>query len=144
MTKLHRKEETCKIEFKEYGLEITGPCAQGFFSLFEKIFEESKKIGKEISAYACVNPKTGAVEKIMIGKIGTPKSTSLPYKRVCSSNHRQVSIHTHPISGESKFSKADAITITSRMNKGFDDGSCVVGEDATQCFIKVLVPKRKG
>ncbi|MDT7892550.1 MAG: hypothetical protein RQ952_07475 [Thermoproteota archaeon] len=68
MTKLHRKEGTCKIEFKEYGLEITGPCAQGLLSSFEKIFEESKKIGKEISAYACVSPKTGAVEKIMIGK----------------------------------------------------------------------------
>jgi hypothetical protein len=79
----------------------------------------------------------------LLGKIGTPTSTSLPYGRVCSRDHRQVSIHTHPTSGVSKFSDIDAITITSRMNEDVDDASCVVGEDMTQCFVKALMPKRE-
>lgn len=138
-----KKKEPCRIEFKKHGLEIAGPCAQGFSESFRTIFEESKKIGKEISAYMCVNPKTGAIEKVVLGEVGTPTSTFLPYGRICPRDQRQVSVHTHPMSGIPKFSETDAVTITSRMNEDIDDASCVIGEDATQCFVKALVPRKR-
>jgi len=133
----------CRVEFTERGLEISGSCAQGFSELFEAIFEASKAVKREISTYACVDPETGTIKKVVLGKVGTPSSTSLPYDRVCLDNERQVSLHTHPVSGEAKFSGRDAITITYRMNEGIDDGSCVVGEEATQCFLRTLIPKKK-
>ena len=136
-------ENKCKVEFKEEGLEITGLCAKGFLNAFENLYDASKKAKAEISAYACVNPNDGMVKKIIIGKIGTSTSTSLPYGRVCPINHRQVSLHTHPTSGISKFSETDALTITDRMNNGVDDASCVVGEDETQCLVRALIRKNK-
>nr|MDO8080824.1 hypothetical protein [Candidatus Freyarchaeota archaeon] len=135
-------KDKCNIEFTDKGLEIKGPCAQDFFKLFEAISEASKEAGKEISAYACVNPKTGKIEKLVLGKVGTPTSTSFPHGRVCLKKERQISLHTHPVSGEAKFSNTDAITITSRMNDGMDDGSCVIGVDAIQCLLRALIPKR--
>ena len=137
-----KKEESCRIEFKKHGLEIAGPCAQGFSESSEAMFKASKAIKREISAYMCVNPKTGAVEKVVLGKVGTSNSTSLPFGRICPTGQRQVSLHTHPTSGIPKFSETDAITITSRMNENVDDGSCVIGEDATQCFVKALIPRK--
>jgi len=136
-------ENNCKAEFREHGVEITGPCAKGFLSAFKDLYNMSKKVDAEISAYACVNPKDGSVSKVILGKIGTPNSTSLPRIRVCPTEHRQVSIHTHPTSGEAKFSETDALTITSRMNKGVDDASCVVGEDDAQCLVRTLMQKKK-
>jgi len=138
-----KKEETCRIEFKEHGLEIAGPCAQGFSESSEALFKASKAVEREISAYMCVNPKTGAVEKVVLGEVGTSNSTSLPHGRVCPTGQRQFSVHTHPTSGIPKFSETDAITITSRMNENVDDGSCVIGDDAAQCFVKALVPRQK-
>ena len=137
-----KSKRKCTVEFKEHGLEITGPCAAGFAGLFESIYKSSKDLEAEISAYACLEPKTGSVERAVLGKIGTSTSTSLPYERVCPTNQRQVSIHSHPTSGEAKFSKTDAMTITHRMNEEMDDASCVVGEEETQCLIKALIPNR--
>lgn len=137
-----KKEESCRIEFKKHGLEIAGPCAQGFSESSEAMFKTSKAIKREISAYMCVNPKTGAVEKVVLGKVGTSNSTSLPFGRICPRDQRQISVHTHPSSGIPKFSETDAITITSRMNENVDDGSCVIGEDETQCFVKALIPRK--
>lgn len=137
-----RKKEPCRIEFKKHGLEIAGPCVQGFSELFGAIYEASKENKREISAYACVNPETGVVEKLALDNVGTSSSTSLQYGRICQMGHRQVSIHTHPTSGIPKFSETDAITITSRMNEDVDDASCVVGEDATQCFAKALMSRK--
>lgn len=138
-----KREKTCRIEFKEHGLEITGPCAQGFSKSFRTLFKASKSMEREISAYMCVNPKTGDVDKVVLGKIGNPTSTSLPHDRICPENQRQVTVHTHPMSGTSKFSKTDAVTITDRMNEGVDDASCVVGEDETQCFLKALISNKR-
>lgn len=138
-----KQEEPCRIEFKKHGLEIAGPCAQGFSESSEAIFKASRAVEREISAYMCVNTKTGTVEKVALGKVGTSNSTSLPYGRICPRNQRQVSVHTHPTSGIPKFSETDAITITSRMNENVDDGSCVIGEDVTQCFVKALAPRQK-
>jgi len=137
-------KNNCKLEFREHGLEITGPCAKGFLGVFKDLYNMSKEVEAEISAYACVNPKDGSVNKVILGKIGTPTSTSLPLERVCAIDHRQVSIHTHPSSGIAKFSETDALTVTSRMNRGVDDGSCVVGKDETQCLVRTLMPKRNG
>lgn len=131
----------CKIEFKEHGLEISGGCAQGFLNAFDNIYRASSEVGREISAYACVNPKKGTVERVILGEVGSPTGTSLPFERVCPIDHRQVSIHSHPVSGEAKFSQIDALTITDRMNREVDDGSCVVGEDATQCLFRTLISK---
>lgn len=135
--------DICKVEFREHGLEVTGPCAKGFLGVFNSLYGESKEKKAEISAYACVNPKDGSVNKIILGKIGTAVSTSLPHARVCPADHRQISIHTHPTSGIAEFSETDALTITDRMNKGVDDGSCVVGEDEAQCLMKALIDTKK-
>jgi len=138
-----RREKTCRIEFKENGLEITGPCAQCFSKSFRTLFKASKSMEREISAYMCVNPKTGDVDKVVLGKVGTSTSTSLPHDRICPENQRQVTVHTHPMSSTSKFSKTDAVTITDRMNEGVDDASCIVGEDETQCFLKALISNKR-
>jgi len=134
--------DKCVIEFKRHGLEIKGPCAQGFINAFAGIYQASKEVNAEISAYACVNPKSGSVEKTVLGKIGTPTSTSLPFERVCPIDQRQISIHTHPMSGIAKFSETDAITITERINKGVDDASCVIGENESLCLSRVLIQKK--
>jgi len=132
----------CKVEFTKKGLEIKGPCARGFLNLSKTLFKASRTIGREISIYACVDPKAGAIKKVILGKIGTSTSTALPHGRVCSDDERQAVLHTHPVSGKPKFSDTDAVTITNRMNEGTDDLSCVVGEEATQCFLRTLTPKK--
>jgi len=132
----------CTVEFTKYTLEIKGPCAQGFAEMFEAIYEASKSVDAEISAYACVNPDTGSVDKMVLGSVGTPTKTSLPYERVCPKGQRQVSMHTHLVSGRPEFSETDAKTITFRMNEGTDDASCVVSDEATQCFLRSLIPKK--
>lgn len=77
----------------------------------------------------------------MLGAIGDSNSTSLPHERVCSTNQRQLPFHTHPSSGQAKFSQVDAETVRKRINRGVDDGHCVVGEDEVQCLFRVIMPK---
>lgn len=43
-----KKEESCRIEFKKHGLEIAGPCAQGFSESSEAMFRVSKAIEREV------------------------------------------------------------------------------------------------
>jgi|SRR4030042_5871882 len=131
---------SCVIEFTGNGMEIKGKCAQGLTETINIIFEESKRLGKEISAYNCISSK--GLEKVVIGEIGNSTSTSLPFRRVCPHNQVQVPIHTHPSSGEAKFSTVDAQTMTERMNQGIDDDHCVAGEDETQCVFKVMIQKK--
>jgi len=133
--------DPCRIQFTDHGLEIEGECAQGLIKTISVIYEESKRLGKEISACACVSSK--GLEKVVIGEVGDSTSTSLPFRRICRPDQVQVPIHTHPTSGEPKFSKTDAETVTQRMNMGIDDGHCVAGENETQCLFKVMVPKEK-
>jgi len=131
--------DSCTIEITDHGLEIKGECAEGLLDTIGLIYEESKRLGREISACGCISSK--GLEKVVIGEVGNSTSTSLPFRRVCPRNQVQVPIHTHPISGEAKFSRVDAQTITDRMNRGIDDGHCVAGEDETQCIFKVMIPK---
>lgn len=139
---MEEHSDRCTVEFTERALEIKGPCAQGFTEVFEDVYRASKSVGAEISVYACVNPGTGSIDKVVLGRVGTPTKTSLPYGRVCPEGQRQVSMHTHPISGRPEFSETDAKTIASRMNEGTDDVCCVIGDEATQCFLRSLIPKK--
>lgn len=133
--------DPCRIQVTDDGLEVKGECAQGLTKIVSLIYEESKRLGKEISAYGCISPR--GLEKVVIGQVGDSTSTSLPLGRVCQLNQVQVPIHTHPTSGEAKFSRVDAQTIGDRMNRGVDDGHCVAGEDETQCIFKVMIPKKE-
>jgi hypothetical protein len=133
------KNDSCVIEITSNGLEIKGKCAQGLLDTTSLIYAQSKKLGKEISAYACIGSE--GMEKVVLGTIGDSISTSLPYGRVCSTNQRQLPFHTHPTSGQAKFSRVDAETISDRANRGVDDGHCVVGENEIQCLFRVIMPK---
>jgi len=136
-------DNKCKVEFTEHGLEVKGKCAEGLLNAFNVMYDASEEAGAEISGYACVNPKDGSVDKVILGEVGSLTRTSLPFERVCPTDQRQISIHTHPTSGIAKFSDPDALTISDRMNRGVDDGSCVVGDNETQCFLRALIPKGK-
>ncbi|MDA4110914.1 MAG: hypothetical protein OK439_00125 [Thaumarchaeota archaeon] len=137
------EKNSCRVEFTVKGLEITGPCAKGFMESFEELYDASENIGREISAYACVDPGTGSVNKLILGKVGSATETTLPLGRVCPIKHRQISMHTHPTSGVAKFSNTDAITVAHRMNEGQDDASCVIGKEMTQCLIRSIIPRGK-
>lgn len=57
MTEVHSqngKNDSCVIEFTNNGLEIKGKCTQGLIDTTNLIYAQSKKLGKEISAYACI------------------------------------------------------------------------------------------
>lgn len=136
-----KDDDKCRVEFAKRRLEVKGPCAQGLQETFDFMFEASRGTNAEISAFICVNPDTHLIDSVVLEKVGTPTQTSLAHERVCPVGDVQISMHTHPVSGEPKFSVTDAIAITSRMNEGIDNASCVVGSEATQCLFSSLIWK---
>ena len=126
----------CKIEHKGSKWTFEGPCADQLARGFERIFQASKSLRREISAVACIHNESGRVDKLEVDTIGDATSTRLRSTRVCSTGHSQISLHTHPISGTAKFSRSDALTVTDRLNEDVDDGSCVVGRGKAACLVK--------
>ena len=126
----------CKIEHKGSKWTFEGPCAHQLARGFERIFQASKNLRREISAIACIHNESGRVDKLEVDTIGNATSTLLRSARVCSVGHSQISLHTHPTSGIAKFSQPDALTVTDRLNEDVDDGSCVVGRGKTVCLVK--------
>lgn len=136
-----KEVESCRLDFTELGFKLSGDCAEGFESAFKTLYDISKSMGLELSAYLCTNGKTGKVEDVYMGAIGTPTSTTLPKVKPCRLDQIQIPVHTHPTSGSANFSNTDAVTIARRTNEGIDDGHCVVGDDATSCLLKVSIER---
>lgn len=138
------KDNACKVEISKKGLEIRGRCAQGLLEVFHRSFNDSEKLNFEIFGCACVNPKTGETEKVIIRNSGSPTSVNTKgFGRVCSKDTFQLSYHTHPVSGKAKFSEKDGIVIVDRFNREYDDGHCVVGDSGHRCVFQTKLKRNE-
>jgi len=138
------KGNRCKIEITGKGLEISGNCAQGLLDVLVSVYNRSKEVNSEIFSCACVDPDTSEVEKAIISNIGSPTSvTTEGIERVCPEDTLQISYHTHPVSGEAKFSSEDGSVIVNRFNKGYDDEHCVVGEKKVRRVLQTRLRKKQ-
>ena len=139
---MSEENNRCKIQITERGLEIDGDCAQGLLEVLACTYDVSKKSKSEIFACTCLNPKSGRIEKAIVGNIGSSRSVSTEgVGRMCPKDTLQVSYHTHPVSGKAKFSAADGSVIVDRFNKGYDDGHCVVGKNEERCILQTRLKK---
>ena len=127
----------CHIEPTTEGMRIRGQCAEDFAMAFAEVFQTSATISREISGYVCVDPDTGKVDELGLYHVGTAKETQIPSLRSCSCDKTQVSFHTHPSSGISKFSSDDAGVGVSRINAGIEEGPCVIGLSDFLCLFGV-------
>ena len=131
---IHKEDDSCRVSFTETGIDVEGPCAEQFMAIFAELRLYSRALGVEVSGYACVNPKTGTVERAGIYETGTPTQSSLPQTRTCSCQQPQITFHTHPLSGLAKLSNQDAMTVANRVNTKVDEGHCVVGDGEVMCL----------
>lgn len=139
---INGKSKGCKTEFTGQGLEIKGDCAEGLLEVLMKTFGKSEEINSEMFGIMCINPKNGEAEKVVIGDVGKPRSVSTGgLKDFCEDNKTQLSYHTHPTSGKSKFSPQDGKVVVDRINKGYEEGHCVVGEKKPLCLLKTELEK---
>jgi len=127
-------DKKCEIIPTKKGFKTIGNCAKDLLIL-APLQNLSKKLNREISAGMCLNPKTGRMHNFEIFNVGTPTQTSLPSSRKCSSGEIPVTMHTHPVSGKSEFSKTDRDTIVGRFNKKTDGMHCVAGNEKAQCIL---------
>jgi len=128
-------DKKCEVIPTNQGFKIRGSCAEDLLKILPPVQNLSKKLNREISAGMCLNPKTGRVRDFEIFNVGTPRQTSLPSSRKCSSGEIPVTMHTHPVSGKPEFSKTDRVTIVGRFNKKTDGMHCVAGNEKAQCIL---------
>lgn len=134
----------CDISFTEKGIEIVGKCAEGLAEFLAETFKDSTKLGSEIFTCSCLDPETGNIERTVVRNIGDARSVQTGnINRVCPEESLQICYHTHPISGQAKFSSADGAVIADRFNKGYDDAHCVVGENEYDCIFRVTLNERE-
>jgi len=134
-----KEDDSCRFELTENGIDIEGSCASQFVQLFAELSALSREIGLEISGYACIDPKTGEINRAAIYDIGSPNEVTVPRGRTCPCEEPQITFHSHPISGLALFSEQDGRTIVGRVNRREDDGHCVVGQDQAFCILSAFL-----
>ena len=105
-----------------------------------EIYNESKQAEAEIFSCGCLNPDTMEIEQALIKNVGEPRRVSTNgIDRYCPENTIQIAFHTHPTSGQAKFSSEDGKVIVDRFNRDLDEAHCVIGENVINCIGKILL-----
>ena len=134
------KEEKCDIRIEDDLVVVEGKCADEIARSTRCLQELSQLFGSEISFQLCISEDTGEVDELVIDTVGDTTSTILKNGRMCPRDKIQISGHTHPISGQAKFSPQDMRTVGTRLNENTDNCGCVVGSIETRCWCGLLIP----
>ncbi len=132
--------DECKVEITKRGLELKGKCTSGLIELLSEVYNESKQAEAEIFSCGCLDPDTMEIKQALIKNVGEPRSVSTNgIDRYCPENTIQIAFHTHPTSGQAKFSPKDGKVIVDRFNRDLDDVHCLIGENEFNCIGKILL-----